>query len=293
MEITACNYNSFVEIVKFSLSSVVATIIISTSLVVSTQISGYNEINLKNPLDKSTCKCDCWDGFYRGIFPKMSNGTEYKVFYFNYDRQIVLIIFLFLTYGELLRKCVVKILKSVQSYKILKIRWFLLVNLIVSIYSNYYGAWCLINYLNDRDYRMINSQIFFSLSELVISYIYFKKLNRLSKNKNFNSISLNEACLILSLCFLHIYLAIGEKILWGFFVTDPSANRNKIRDINLIIGDILGIILGYLLLMKFYQKKGTRAPSQYEFRKSFKLFSALILVLYCFYKFLCDFSRKN
>ena len=173
------------------------------------------------------------------------------------------------------------------------IDWLILINLIAVIYSNYYGIWSLINYLNDRDNRMMNSQLFFSITELVPSIIYFKRVKKYSscnqyssKVKSTNNSSLLEVYMILFVSLVHIFLAIGEKILWGFILFDVEASRNLIRDFNLIISDLLGVL--FYVRTLYYDLK----EHQFSYKKHFHFFKygAIISFLsYIFYKKFCKF----
>ena len=282
---------NFVKISTFLISTLLTTLIISIGLVISTEISGYNQQTLNNPVDKENCDCDCWDGFYRGQHPRRSQNTMYKPFYVNYDKQIIIILFIFLLYAQLLKEILVKLIRlliqkcnnyiyyrslkcelahdniklnkfkeisySNESLKFNNIRYGCLINLIICAYSNYYGIWSVINYLNDRDYRMIRSQLFFSITELIPSYIYFEYLDRYDLNfSNYKPISLPVIYPIFCISFLHIYLAVFEKILWGFFTSmHKDANRNKIRDFFLVLNDISAILFSLYHLIKINKKK--------------------------------------
>lgn len=277
------NFCNFIpeSVIYFILSTIATTLIISISLVISTFISGFNQYNLNHPVDKQNCECSCWDGFFRGIYARKSHDTEYKAFYFNYDVQFIFIIFIFISYADLLRICLVKIFKI----KCLKnVRLFILLNLIISIFSNYYGAWVLINYLNDRDYRMINSQIFFSITELMISYIYYKRFNVCSESESKNEMKIWENYFVFFVSVLHLFIAIFEKILWGFFFKNFSQNSRKIRDVNLIINDILG----FGLSIKYLFEKNLSFQSHLKMMK----FGIIItFITYTFYTFFCSFDK--
>ena len=161
-------------------------------------------------------------------------------------------------YAQLLKEILSKIIKLIwhDSTKIINktscLRYSVLINLLISIYSNYYGIWNIINYLNDKDYRMLKSQIFFSLSELIPSSLYFEYLNRFDlKSNKFQSITLSVIYPILSVSILHIYLGLFERLLWGFFASKyADANRNRPRDILLIINDVCGIIFSIYYMIK-------------------------------------------
>ncbi|CAF4461540.1 unnamed protein product, partial [Rotaria magnacalcarata] len=146
------------------LSTIFSALIISVGLVVSTEISGYNLETMYYPVSKETCTCDCWDGYFRGRFPR----GHYKIFYFNYEQSIIILLCILLFYGELLRKFLFKIIFD---------REFILLLLIPSVYSNFYGVWSIINYINDQDYdRMLKSQSYFSLTELIATFIFYQCL---------------------------------------------------------------------------------------------------------------------
>ena len=334
---------NFIKISTFLLSTLLTTLIISIGLVISTELSGYNKQTLNKSVDKENCDCDCWDGFYRGQHPRQSQNTMYKPFYFNYDKQIIIILFIFLLYAQLLKEILVKSIKlliqkcnnyiyyrslkdelineniklnkfkekihSKDALKFNNMRYGCLINLIICSYSNYYGIWCVINYLNDRDYRMIRSQLFFSITELIPSYIYFEYLDRYDLNfYTHKPISLSVIYPVLFISFLHIYIAVFEKILWGFFTsTHKDANRNKIRDLFLVLNDISAILFSVYHLIKISKKNyfensinnvtNTNNTSKiilkrYVDKNHLKLWILFILFLYTFYYMFCSFENK-
>jgi hypothetical protein len=298
------------KIITFVLSTLLTVLVISIGLVMSTAFTGYYEYNIKNPVDKNSCKCDCWDGLYRGVHARESHNTLYKAFYFNYDKQLIVILFAFLLYAQLLREILVKIIKTFlqnfhsilnnsseysndsEVYKRRNIRYGVLINLIVSTFSNYFGLWAIINYLNDRDYRMIRSQIFFSLTELLPSYLYFEYLNRFDLDKKaLKPISLSIVYPIFFICSLHIYLASFERILWGFFTGNhDDANRNKVRDILLITNDIGGFLFSIYYLYKsnrISSMENVIAGHGHFYYIKYWLF--ITLILYIIYYLFCSF----
>jgi hypothetical protein len=315
---------NLLKITIFLISTLITTLIISIGLVVSTEISGYNRQTLNSPVDKENCDCDCWDGFYRGQHPRRSQNTMYKPFYFNYDKQIITILFIFLFYAQLLKEILVKLIRllaqkcnnyfyyrslkcelvqdydkfnkskdinySNESLKFNNIRYGCLINLIICSYSNYYGIWSIINYLNDRDYRMIRSQLFFSITELIPSYVYFEYLDRYDLNfSTYKPINLSVIYPVFFISFLHIYLAVFEKILWGFFTSmHKDANRNKIRDLFLVLNDICAILFSLYHLIKIRRKN---LSNGYIYKSYFKFWILFTLFLYTFYVMICSFEK--
>lgn len=180
------------RILLYILSILAATLIIAIGLVTSTQISGYHLQNVYFSVNKQACTCDCWDGFFRG----MHSRGGYKLFYFNYEPTIIIILFIFLFYADLLRHLLINMISHRQLFL-----------LIPSIYSNFYGIWSIMNYLNDRDYdRMLKSQIYFSLTELIAGYIVYQWLMRHSMDE----FPIWTLYLLGTISFLHIFLAFGE-----------------------------------------------------------------------------------
>ena len=186
----------FQSILTYCWSTIAATLIITLGLFISTQMSGYYPENLNSPVNRTTCTCDCWDGFFRGIHHR----GGYKTFYINYEVQTIVLIGLFLFYAELLRNFLVKI--------VIHQRLTMLLLLLPAIYSNFYGTWNIINYLNDHDYhRMLPSQVFFSITELIANYIFYRCL--LINNVN-TPIPPWCVYLIGTICSVHTLLAVKE-----------------------------------------------------------------------------------
>jgi len=148
----------------------------------------------------------------------------------------------------------------------------------------------LINYINDRDNRMLSSQIFFSLSELIPSYLYYKYLNRFENTtREIKPIKLSVIYPILFISVLHIYLASLERLLWGFFVTKfEDANRSRLRDFCLILNDLSGIILAIYWLFKENKDKKHNLKDHLFYIKSWTI---ICLFLYFFYYFFCSFEH--
>jgi len=193
-----------------------------------------------------------------------------------------------------LKEILSKIIKLIwhDSTKIINktscLRYGVLINLLISVYSNYYGIWSIINYLNDKDYRMLKSQIFFSLSELIPSYLYFECLNRYDlKSNKFQSITLSVIYPILSVSILHIYLGLLERLLWGFFASKyADAARNRPRDILLIINDICGIMFSIYYIIKIKKQNHLNAEN-HCFYIIYSFF--LVFLAYVFYVLFCSF----
>jgi hypothetical protein len=246
------------SIILYILSTIAATLVISIGLVTSTQVSGYHLENVYFLVDKENCKCDCWDGFFRGIY---SRGG-YKLFYFNYEEKIIFILCILLFYSELLRRTLLNMILKKQ---------FILLLIIPSIYSNFYGVWAIINYINDHDYnRMLKSQIYFSVTELIASYIFYQCL--VIKNKM--EIPPSVIYLLCTISFLHIILAFGEL----------SIERMG-RNIMLVLSDLIS--LSWIIIM-FVKNRRSR-PSM----RTIYLWLFIALCLWLFYHIFCPFLENT
>ncbi|CAF1110985.1 unnamed protein product [Adineta ricciae] len=249
-------YSQLKSIAYFILSVIAAGLVISIGLVTSTQISGYHLQNMYFPVQKNNCQCDCWDGFFRG---KYSRGG-YKTFYFNYERQMITILCVVLFYAELLRHVLLNLVLRKQL---------LLVLFIPSLYSNFYGIWSIINYLNDHDYqRMLKSQIYFSITELIASYIFYQCLS--SQNKL--HIPSSFIYLLCTIASLHILLAFGEL------------NADQLaRNIGLILSDIISLTWTGVLLMKNTKLRPNK--------RALYIWVCVAFCLWLFYHMFCPFRE--
>jgi hypothetical protein len=214
----------FQSILTYCWSTIATTLIITVGLFIGTQLSGYHPETLANPVQRESCTCDCWDGFFRGVHSR----DGYKTFYINYELQTILLIGLFLFYAELLRNFLVKLVDSKRPILLL---------LLPAIYSNFYGTWNLINYLNDHDYnRMLPSQLYFSITELVANYIFCQCLLMSTSHTPIPSWSVY---LVATICSIHILLAVSEL--------NIDLMR---RNIALLIPDIISLIWVATILIR-------------------------------------------
>ena len=251
-------YSQIKSIILYIFSTIAATLVISIGLVTSTQLSGYHLQNVYFPVEKDTCTCNCWDGFFRGLH---SRGG-YKIFYFNYERQTIVILCILLFYSELLRHILLNMILRKK---------FLLLLLIPSIYSNFYGVWSIMNYINDHDYdRMLKSQIYFSLTELIASYIFYQCLII----NNIKQISSKFIYLLCTISSLHIILAFGEL------------NSDRLgRNIVLILSDLISLVW---IIMMFVNNHRLR-PN----RRTTCIWLFVALCLWLFYHIVCPFREKT
>jgi hypothetical protein len=250
-------YSQIRSIIIYCLSTIAATLVISIGLVTSTQVSGYHLQNVYFSVDRERCTCDCWDGYFRGVH---SRGG-YKTFYFNYEQQTMILLCILLFSSELLRQILLNMILKMQ---------FILILLIPSIYSNFYGVWSILNYMNDHDYdRMLKSQIYFSLTELIASYIFYQCL--IIKNKT----HIPTWCIYLlcTISFLHIILA------WGELNSDRMG-----RNIGLILSDLISLVWVAIVYIKRHRLR----PNM----RTIYVWLCITICLWLFYHIFCPF-REN
>ena len=246
------------SIAIYCFSSMAATIVISLGLYISTQLSGYNLENMYHSVDRKKCSCDCWDGYFRGIH---SRGG-YKTFYFNYEKQTILILGLLLFTSELLRKILLDMIQRRHITCIL---------LIPSIYSSFYGTWCIINYLNDHDYnRMLRSQTFFWMTELITTHLFSQCLNA----KNPSKIPSWWIYVLSAIASLHLFLALEEL----------DAERMS-RNVFIILSDLTVLIWMIVMRIRTY-------PQRPE-NRSICIWVSLTFTLWLLYRLFFSFRERS
>lgn len=239
----------------YCISIIFACFTISMILVTTTNIIGYNPNNLENPVNEPNCSCNCWDGFYRGKHSRKSNGTEYKFFYFNYRQDTLIIFVISIFYMNLLISFINKSLKHMFNQLITgtkSLRWSVLAILSVNVYSNFWFAWNLINFLNDQDDRYL-SEIFILITvELLISFFYFKSLVRLSLKKGFyKPITMSTIAPIFCLNMFNFCIRLNYRLEESFFNSFYSnIHKINIDECLFFLKEVFGFLFTYFALKK-------------------------------------------
>lgn len=231
------------------------------------------------PVDKKNCTCSCWDGLSKGRYHHPL--PAYMSIYFNSEIETLMLLFLAYWYFSLFASVLSRISKLLMERRL---EFVITPILALSCYAHIYGGWCLFNYLNQRYYLMWYSQIFFCLSELPITYVLFRLLDKEELRSN-SVVSYRSAAMILTtFCLLHISLGLKEKILW-FFLVPGYSGVTKNRDLGLMGGDILGVIYGIYLW-----KSKVEYSSAYQFQKDLCVVVTLFLGLWGFYQLSSSFD---
>jgi len=159
-----------------------------------------------------------------------------------------------------------------------------------------------VNYLNEQDYRMLNSQVFFYLTEIIAAFCYFDTLEKStstsSSNTNGNNqVKISHLYAIVSISLLHLSLAFSEEILWGLF---SSRHRHQLlRDFTIVSSDLFGLcfsIYHAIQKLKRQQKQNKKLETNsyrnlfYFYKNSeIKFWILFILVSFVIYKKCCSF----
>lgn len=243
------------SILIYCISIALACIFVSVILVTTTNTTGYNQDNLKRPVNESDCTCNCWDGFYRGKYARKSKGTEYKFFYFNYKQETLLIFITSLFYIDLLVSLIKKTLNHILNLLVSgknSLRWSVLVVLSVNVYSNFWYGWNLVNFLNDQDDRFFYELSVLIPIELLINFYYFNSLDRLSLKKgNYKPITMSTIAPIFCLNLFNFWLRLPHRLHEKFFSNlYTDLNKLNIDEFLFFLKEILGLLYVYFALKK-------------------------------------------
>jgi len=187
------------------------------------------------PIDPATCgidypeNCACWDGKAKGPYAK----GGYKSVYMNYDRSTAWLILWTLLFSSMLIKFIERCLALLLCRQL---RYRSLVSCCLCATSIFYGWGCVYNYINDREYSMLRSQMFFTLTELVPALC----LALLCDARMCAPTGLLYGSLYISLS--HIALALTEQGFAHLFVKASRANTPtflQARDLLFLVCDTL------------------------------------------------------
>ncbi|KAF6255588.1 hypothetical protein COO60DRAFT_1627488 [Scenedesmus sp. NREL 46B-D3] len=171
-------------------------------------------------IDRESCTCDCWDGRFKGRHGVGASHAGYKSVYFNLEAATVLLCAWTFVWVNALGVSMQRIL---LLFTAARLSYRALVPALLSFYPFFYGAWATWNYVNDRFYIMLPSQLFFQLSELVPAYLIYQLLDR-SALKDLQPVG---PVLGLAVSCVHISLALKERVLWGLFL--PGIHTVNVR----------------------------------------------------------------
>jgi hypothetical protein len=119
------------------------------------------EVMDERTVDPATCGgCSCWDGLSKAPYDK----GDFKFIYWNVTWTTGLILGIMLFYIVLFERALEALVRAVLSKEA---ALFTLVAFVACMPGNLYGAGTVYHYLNDRNYGMLPTQAFFSVTELM------------------------------------------------------------------------------------------------------------------------------
>jgi hypothetical protein len=152
-------YKSQISEYKSSLFSLISILFIFVVLFLIYAIFQYivaPKLNFK-PVDRNNCRCTCFDGKMKGIYHQPDNVT-YKYIYFNFEFQTY-ILFSLLLFGIFYFQKSIEIILNLISQSNLSYIWF--IAFLSTAYPNFYGIWCIWNYINDSFFKLFIHQVIY------------------------------------------------------------------------------------------------------------------------------------
>jgi hypothetical protein len=124
-------------------------------------------------VNKSGCTCSCWDGKFKGCYGRRGYvGAEYRSLYFNLTPEMLEIYSMSIVFFVVLSHAIKDIIVLLLSHPS-ELRYPMMVALIATIIPQFYAWWTHLNYINDGLYYLRATQLWFTLTESVNSFIFF------------------------------------------------------------------------------------------------------------------------
>ncbi|CAK9804095.1 hypothetical protein ANTRET_LOCUS6897 [Anthophora retusa] len=182
-------------------------------------------------VDKQYCSCSCWDTVFKGSYE--SGIASYKHMYFNATSN-TLKIWMTIVIGVIIFYEVVKHLTWLAFQNRLRLSMIILFT--TAIFSHYYTWWVYMNYWNDEFYSQWYHQLFFSVTELISTFLVV----HLADSKN--SITHRKAFGIAAIAILHIVAGGWDQFIANVVRGEGYAHQ-VVRDLGFMIPDILHVAI--------------------------------------------------
>ena len=113
--------------------------------------------------------------------------------------------------------------------------WRPFVCFLLLVYPNYYGFWSIFTYINDRNWNLIDNQLFFCVSEAVAAalcvFLCDKRRRNVAPASN----------VVAGISGAHIVLALIDQLRGGYFFVAPNSFQ-RIRDVFLLLPEVLVMV---------------------------------------------------
>lgn len=200
---------------------------------------GVDIVGYKAKINRSECKCNCFDRVMKGPYKDL-HGYQYKSVFINYDKETTYMFIITVIYIHIVYQFIRQIFSLVTKRKLNKS--VLLVSAL-NYYQLNYNWFSLWNYINERFYRLFPTQMFFVITEILPFSALFHLLD--------NQIVVSETFLKLSniISCAHLLLALEDQGLAHIFnlsyLKDNAGSMAfwKYRDLMFAVGDLSMIVL--------------------------------------------------
>ncbi|KAL2734226.1 uncharacterized protein V1478_003924 [Vespula squamosa] len=180
-------------------------------------------------VDKQYCSCSCWDTVFKGSYE--SGIASYKHMYFNATMNS-LKIWITIVIGIVTFYETVKYLIWLAFQQRLRFSMMLLFS--TAVFSHYYSWWVYINYWNDDFYSQWYHQLFFSITELMSTFLVVHLADKKTLLTN------KKAFAIITIAVLHIVAGGWDQFVENVVRGEGYAHQ-VVRDLGFMIPDILHV----------------------------------------------------
>lgn len=120
--------------------------------------------------NRDTCTCSCFDNRFKQGNPSLGPYLHYKSFYFNFDERISTIILWTVTCIVIASTAIRTIYLTIINNKWNLSFWAIVITTL-QFYPFHYTFWSIFNYLNEGSIRMIHTQLFYGITDLLVGAI--------------------------------------------------------------------------------------------------------------------------
>jgi hypothetical protein len=183
-----------------------------------------------DPAKCQSCECmwtACWDGKFKGNF----SPHGFKTVWFNMDAIMVFIVLDLIVYIALAIEMVKFVIAVFLSAKP---SWKALACVALLLYPNFYSFWMVFNYLNDRNWALIDNQMFFGLTEMMAMWCCVLVVD----SSRPTAAAQRARYWVASVALAHFCLAIVDQWRDGYFLIAASSHQ-RLRDFFFLLPEVV------------------------------------------------------
>ena len=186
-----------------------------------------------NVANCEACSCmhqdGCWDGRFKGSYP--TGG--YKSMWFNIDFGMMFIMLDLVIYLAL----------ALESFKAIVRAWSFmswgpLMAYSLCVYPNFYSFWSLFTYFNDRNWNLLDNQLFFCATEIITAWLCVWLMDK----RRPHAAQVRARGIVCGISAAHIALALIDQIRGGYFFIAPHSYQ-RLRDLFLMMPEVVVIAI--------------------------------------------------